>query len=248
MIRRKGLGISLLAFLILFIGCAPLSETRQIPGSLEDLPGCYVIFPAASWESVHKIEATIRGWGSFSLLGVTKGEPLERRLQSLLLTLEGFILFDAELSEEGLAVRKAVVPFDSPAFARGLMEDVSLLFLPPQVKPTAWGKETDGTMVCKWQGPGDFRTDIKESMDGGWRIEGGHCLSDSDPTFREFCIKEDESFGREQEALKPALRWFAFGDSKQRGRTSSSDGRLNPVHRLPGLSRENGIAAWEVIR
>ena len=139
MIRRKGLDICLLGFLILSTGCAPISKTTLSPGSPDDLPGCYAIFPAEPWESVHQIEATIRG-GSSSLLGVTKGEPSERRLQSLLLTPEGFILFDAELSEDGIAVRKAVAPFDSPAFARGLMEDVALLFLPPQVKPTDMGK------------------------------------------------------------------------------------------------------------
>jgi hypothetical protein len=115
------------------------------------------------------MEATIRG-GSFSLLGVTKGEPSERSLQSLLLTPEGFILFDAELSEGGIAVRNAVAPFDSPAFARGLMEDVSLLFLPPQGEPTAWAKETDGTMICNWEDRDDSRTEISGSIDSGWRI------------------------------------------------------------------------------
>jgi hypothetical protein len=104
------------------------------------------------------------------LLGVIKGEPSERRLQSLLLTPEGFILFEAELSEGGIAVRKAVAPFDSPAFARGLMEDVTLLFLSPQVKPATWGKETEGTMICKWEGPDDSRTELTGSMDRGWRI------------------------------------------------------------------------------
>jgi hypothetical protein len=104
------------------------------------------------------------------LLGVTKGEPSERRLQSLLLTPEGFILFDAELREGGIAVIKAVAPFDSPAFARGLMEDVTLFFLPPQVKPTTWGKETDGTMICNWEEPDESHTDITGSMDIGWRI------------------------------------------------------------------------------
>jgi hypothetical protein len=119
---------------------------------------------------VHKLEATIRGGGSFSLLGVTKGEPSERRLQSLLLTPEGFILFDAELQDAEMAVRKAVAPFDSPAFAGGLMEDVSLLFLPPQVKPTGWEKKTDGTMICNWKGPDNSHTEITGSMDSGWRI------------------------------------------------------------------------------
>ena len=149
---------------------SPISKTTLIPDSPDDLPGCYAIFPARPWESVHRIEATIKGGGSSSLLGVTKGEPSERRLQSLLLTPEGFILFDAELSEGGIAVRKAVAPFDSPAFARGLMEDVTLLFLPPQVKPTAWGKETDGTMICNWQDRDDSHTEISGSMDSGWRI------------------------------------------------------------------------------
>jgi len=169
MIRRKRLDICLLGFLILSIGCVPKSKTTLSPGSPEDLPGCYAIFPAEPWESVHRIETTIRG-GSSSLLGVTKGEPSERRLQSLLLSPEGFILFDAELSEGKIAVRKAVAPFDSPAFARGLMEDVTLLFLPPKVKPTTWGKDTDGTMICNWEGPDVSHTEITGSMDSGWRI------------------------------------------------------------------------------
>jgi hypothetical protein len=169
MIRRKNLDICFLGLFILSIGCAPISRKTLGPGSPEDLPGCYALFPAESWESVHRIEATIRG-GSSSLLGVTKGDPSERRFESLLLTPEGFILFDAELREDRIVVRRAVAPFDSPAFAGGLMEDVTLLFLPPQVKPTTWGKETDGKMICNWEGPDDSDTEITGSMESGWRI------------------------------------------------------------------------------
>ena len=169
MTHRKGLHIFLLGFLILSAGCAPIPKTTLSQGSPEDLPGCYAVFPAEPWESVHSLEATIRG-GSFSLLGITKGEPSEHRLQSLLLTPEGFILFDAELSEGEIAVRKAVAPFDSPAFARGLMEDVALLFLPPQIKPRTWGKGTDGTTICKWEGPNESHTEVTGSMESGWRI------------------------------------------------------------------------------
>jgi len=170
MIRRKGIDICLLGFLILSLRCAPIAEKALSPGSPDDLPGCYAIFPAGPWESVHRIEAIIRGGVSSSLLGVTKGDPSEHRLHSLLLTPEGFILFDAEFRKGEIAVRKAVAPFDSPAFARGLMEDVTLLFLPPQARPTAWGKEADGTRICRWEGPDGSRTEVRGSMDYGWRI------------------------------------------------------------------------------
>jgi hypothetical protein len=170
MIRRKGLDICLLGFLILSVGCFPKAETALSPGSPDELPGCYAIFPAGPWESVHKIEAIIRGGVSSSLLGVTKGEPSERRLHSLLLTPEGFILFDAEFREGGIVVRKAVAPFDSPAFARGLMEDVTLLFFPPQARAATWGKEADGTWICRWESLDDSCTEVRGSMDRGWRI------------------------------------------------------------------------------
>lgn len=155
--------------LILSTGCVFLSKTSLSPGSPEDLPRCYAVFPAEPWESVYKLEATIRG-GSFSLLGVTKGVPSERRLQSVLLTPEGFILFDAELRDGEMAVRKAMAPFDSPAFAGGLMENVSFLSLPPRLKPTGWEKKTDGTMICNWENPDDSATEITGSLESGWRI------------------------------------------------------------------------------
>jgi hypothetical protein len=170
MTHRKSLDICLLGFFIFSAGCVSLSEKTLVPGSPDDLPGCYAIFPAEDWESVSKLEATIRGGGSFSLLGVTKGEPSERRLQSLLLTPEGFILFDAELRDTEMVVRKAMPPFDSPAFAGGLMENVSLLSLPPRLKPAGWRKETDGTMICNWRGSDDSDTEVTGSMESGWRI------------------------------------------------------------------------------
>jgi len=170
MIHRKSLNIYLLGFLVLSVGCMPTAETILSPGSPDDLPVCYAIFPAGPWESVYKIEAIMAGGVSSSLLGVTRGEPSERSLHSLLLTPEGFILFDAELREGRIAVQKAVTPFDSPAFARGLMEDVTLLFLPPPGRPKTWGKEADGTRVCRWESPDGFRTEVRGSTDHGWRI------------------------------------------------------------------------------
>ncbi len=168
MIGRKWFNILLLGFLISSIGCAPKPKPTLSPGSPEDIQGCYAVFPPGPWESVHKIEATF-GRGSSSLIGITKGEPSERRLQSVLLSPEGFVLFDAERRITGISVRRAVAPFDSPAFARGLIEDVSFLFLPPAGKPTTWGEEPNGTMICKWENP-ENSTEVTELMDKSWRI------------------------------------------------------------------------------
>ena len=170
MIRRIGLDICLLGFLVFTAGCFPKAETTLSPGSPDDLPACYGPFPSGTWESVYKIDVMMARGVSSSLLGVTKGESTERTLHSVLLTPEGFILFDAELREGGVTVRRAVAPFDSPAFARGLMEDVALLLLPPRGKPETWGKEADGTRVCRWESPDGSRTEVRGEMGKGWRI------------------------------------------------------------------------------
>ncbi len=164
---RKGIYI-ILIFLILPLGCVAKSTMTLSPGVTEDLPGCTVMFPAGPWESVHKIEANFGGGSSF-LIGVTKGESSERRFETILLTPEGFVLFNAERRVTGFSIRKAVAPFDSQAFARGLIEDVSLLFLPPAGRPKTWKKEANGKMICKWKDP-EHSTEIMGSMEDGWQI------------------------------------------------------------------------------
>jgi hypothetical protein len=154
---------SLFAALLLCTGCLTAPETPLLPGAPEDLDRCVALFPSEPWECVHTIEAVIQGGMSSSLLGITKGDPAGRRLHTVLLTAEGFILFEAEQHGETTSVLKAVAPFDSPAFARGLMEDVNLLFLPPQGGASKWGTTADGAVLCQWERPAGYREDISLS-------------------------------------------------------------------------------------
>lgn len=156
----KKLKTGLITVLMLCAGCLPMPETALVPGTPEDLQRCFALFPSGPWESIHKIEAVINEGGSLSLLGITKGDPSARKLHTLLLTPEGFILFEAEQNEDAISVLKAVPPFDSPAFARGLMEDVDLLFLPPQGEPLIWGRSADGALRCRWESPDGSRREI----------------------------------------------------------------------------------------
>ena len=170
MIRNISLGIYFLGFFLFSAGCAPAARTVLSPGTGEDLQGCSTIFPPGPWESVHKIEAVFKGGNSFTIMGVTKGDPSERRLHSLLLTPEGFTLFDGELREGEIVIQKAVPPFDSPSFVKGMMEDVAFLFFPPSGSAASWGKAVDGTRVCLWGDPDGFQTEIMETPDQGWQI------------------------------------------------------------------------------
>jgi hypothetical protein len=157
---RMKLKTFLLGVLMLGAGCLPIPGADLLPGAPGDLQGCFAIFPAGPWECIHKIEAVISDGASSSLLGVTKGDPAGRNLHTVLLTPEGFILFEVEQRKDTISVLKALAPFDSPAFARGLMEDVNLLFLPPEGGPSKWGRRADGAILCQWESPDGSRRQI----------------------------------------------------------------------------------------
>jgi hypothetical protein len=153
----------LLAALVLCAGCLTAPETPLLPGAPEDLDRCVALFPSEPWECVHTIEADIQGGMSSSLLGITKGDPAGRKLHTVLLTPEGFILFEAEQHGDTISVLKAVAPFESPAFARGLMEDVDLLFLPPQGRASKWGRTAEGAVLCQWESSAGYREELSLS-------------------------------------------------------------------------------------
>lgn len=153
----------LLAALLLCAGCLTVPETPLLPGAPEDLERCVALFPSGPWVSIHKIEAAINGGLSSSLIGITKGDPAGRKLHTVLLTPEGFVLFEAEGNGDTISVLKALSPFDSPAFAKGLMEDVDLLFLPPEGGASKWGRTADGAVLCQWKRSDGYREDISLS-------------------------------------------------------------------------------------
>lgn len=162
--------IFLLATLVLLSGCVSGPSPLLIPGSMDEEPGCVLLYPDAEWECVHSIEAVIRKGVSTTFLGVTRGDPGSRNLRSALLTPEGFVLFEAELRSGVIAVARAFPPFDDPAFATGMMEDVSRLFFPPLGKPLHWGKKPDGTAVCIWEGVDGSRTEAYLFGEAGGKI------------------------------------------------------------------------------
>jgi len=171
----KGL-LSLLSFLLLLSSCA--SKHPGLPEPFLDIPlavratelkkKCAAVYPQGKWQFVHTIEFFMADGRSSSVIGVTVLD--ESSLSCALMTVEGFTLFEARLTDR-LEVDRAVPPFDRPGFATGLMEDVRALFLHPEVSEVRCGRLDDDTKSCRMTGPDGEVTDILPLENGCWQIK-----------------------------------------------------------------------------
>ncbi|MDO9068841.1 MAG: hypothetical protein Q7W05_10360, partial [Deltaproteobacteria bacterium] len=82
-----------------------------------------------------------------------------------------FTLFEAAYQEgKGLAVKRAVPPFDKPAFGEGLMRDVRTIFLAPSAQTMRYGRSADNAPVCRYTGIDGRILDILPATDDCWQI------------------------------------------------------------------------------
>jgi len=111
--------------------------------------GCQRPFLKMTYRLVHALEAELPDGKKGAGIGVLLADPGRRTFRSMLMTVEGWVLFDIEKGET-LTVRRAVPPFDSPGFSRRMEEDIVLAFFPPGTAPLAWGLEEEGAPVCRF--------------------------------------------------------------------------------------------------
>ncbi len=111
---------------------------------------CQNSFPEKPFRAVHTIEATMPMGNSSSMMGASQVNPEARSLRAVLVSVEGLTLFDATSVKGVMEVHRAVAPFDDPDFARGLMSDVSLVFMAPDGKLHV-GIGDDGRLVCRYK-------------------------------------------------------------------------------------------------
>lgn len=156
--------------LIFGFGCTHEIKLTSITSPANNFEDCLAIFPDRPWEAVHRIEVQLGVRGAFSFIGLTKGDPAQRNLQCAVLSAEGFVLFEAEQLEDHLSIIRAMPPFDSSAFAKGLIEDVELIFFAPQGQPSESGTAADGTFVCRWIEPRGPLKEIMRIKSDLWKI------------------------------------------------------------------------------
>lgn len=209
------------AFLLLILllgltGCA--TQQPSLPELIAETGeerGCAAIFPQGRWEFVHTIEFSMADGSGTTVLGVTSLAGDE--IACALMTVEGFTLFEAVYREKGgLEVRRAVPPFDKPAFAAGLMEDVRTIFRVPSPAKVQYGRVADNIPTCRYTGVDGRITDILPTMAGCWQIrtygadqalsrsvEGRSCRKEGESLIPEYL--ELKGFGPTNYTLKMTL-------------------------------------------
>jgi hypothetical protein len=127
------------------------------------------VFPEGRWQLLHAIQAELPGGRTLVMLGLTVMSSTGRSCRSVLMTLEGFVVFDGE-HDGRLTVHRALPPFDSPHFAEGLMEDIRLVFFAPEGPVVATGTLPDGGAVRRHRLPDGGTVDVELLPGADWRI------------------------------------------------------------------------------
>jgi hypothetical protein len=141
-------------------GDAATSQARQ---------ACRNLFPEGDWQLWHSIEATLPGGRKGFLMGLTVISSATRNAHCVIMTQEGFVLFDASYGEE-ISVERAVAPFDSEVFAKGLISDIRLMFFAPNGPLAETGYDKDGASICRYRIPNGRIVDLVVHGDLSWQI------------------------------------------------------------------------------
>ena len=86
-----------------------------------------------------------------ALIGVNRFIPASKRLECVLLSVEGLAVFSGAVEDGLISVTRALPPFDAPGFAQGLLDDVELMFLQPSGPPDETGYNSEGLAACRWK-------------------------------------------------------------------------------------------------
>ncbi|MBN1545220.1 MAG: hypothetical protein JW902_01015 [Syntrophaceae bacterium] len=161
------------ALLTMIAACSRLPDMKTLdPAKDRDMIAtCESPFIKTPYRFIHAIEATLPGGRSATLMGVTMADPVTRILHSVLMTMEGLVLFDGEYDNGKLAVNRALAPFDKEPVARAMMEDIHLLFLSPQDPIIAAVIRQDGSILCRRRANRRETMDILIRPDRTWKIE-----------------------------------------------------------------------------
>jgi len=167
--KRSGLHlIGIAAAVLSLAACAGVSPDRPlIPQTPMACPEAYVRQP---FRAVHQIEMESARGGKNVFIGAVKAAPGEEALHAVLMSVEGMVLFEAELRKGNLRMISAFPPLNDPDFAGGLMGDVAFLLLKPAGSPEESGRDDQGFPACRWSSAAGGVTELAALGDGSVRM------------------------------------------------------------------------------
>jgi hypothetical protein len=130
---------------------------------------CLRPFPTGKWQIVHSIEAVTPTGEHVVFTGVSILSDNPGSLTCVLMTQEGFVLFEGAYRGT-LTIRRALPPFDRPGFAEGLMDDVRLLLMKPESTPSLCGRTGEDACACRFTDPSGGTTDIVMGTGNTWTL------------------------------------------------------------------------------
>lgn len=129
---------------------------------------CATIFPQGNWQFVHSIDFTMGDGKGATVVGVTTLS--EKSIECALITVEGLTLFEAiSRADKGFEVRRAVPPFSSSDFAKGLLRNIRAIFRPPPGRDVKIGKLADAP-ACRYADT-EKVTDVLLDINDCWQIK-----------------------------------------------------------------------------
>jgi len=162
----------LLGILSVIASCGTLPQIHPPNGRAlsEAAPQCRRLFLQGSWQFQHAIEATLPGGHKSVLMGVSIVSADSGSIHSVLMTIEGLVVFEAEYDRE-LRILRALSPFNSERFARGLINDIRLIFFKPPGALVETGTLPNGSAVCRYRQPDNQVVDAVRKSDHHWELQ-----------------------------------------------------------------------------
>ncbi|MEI7639858.1 MAG: hypothetical protein WCJ37_21260 [Syntrophus sp. (in: bacteria)] len=166
---RYGFAVLLMASFLFSCSHLPVIKPGE-PSAVALIEQCRRPYPAVPYRFVHAIEVVLPGGSSGTMIGVTLVDPKAAAVQSVMMTLEGFVVFDGAYDKK-VRVDRAVPPFDKPEFAKNMLKDVRLMYLAPEGRPENVGFLEDGAVICRYKGNENPFMDIILYRNGSWEID-----------------------------------------------------------------------------
>ena len=165
---------SITFWLILLLGtvsCTGLPKIDPVnPLTMPEIhKRCSDVFPEDKWRFVHLIEFTMPGNKKSFVIGITVISQEERKIESVIMTIEGFVFLDAYYDQK-VVINRGIPPFDSIDFARGMMDDIKLMFFKPEGSLVESGMSGDGSYVCRYKNDAVGVIDVITNNGCDWEI------------------------------------------------------------------------------